>query len=125
VTSGTVGRTNHVTNKCWWKCKENRNAGFGGANFAPQNTKLGKKCVLRTGIISREKNAFRLGDSGGRGEKSLVFQRDHLSLFVEICRTGSDHRRDRVGADPAGRKNSTYQYSTRRIGSNWRTIDNS
>lgn len=27
----------------------------GGANFAPQNTKLAKKCVLRTGIISTRK----------------------------------------------------------------------
>lgn len=57
-----VAGTNHVTNKCRLKRKENRNAGFSGVNFTPQNTKLWKKCVLRTGIISREKNAFRSGD---------------------------------------------------------------
>lgn len=40
--------TNHVTNKCRWKCGENRNVGFrSGVNFAPQNTKLSKKCVFR------------------------------------------------------------------------------
>lgn len=80
-----MGRTNHVTNKCWWKCRENRNAGFSGANFAPRNTKLGKKCVLRTGIIrGRKMRPFRRQERGK--EKIARLRGDHLSLFLEISR---------------------------------------
>lgn len=68
------------------------------------NTKIGasgKKCVPEMGIISwREKCVpFKVRRYPGKGGTSLVFQRDHLSLFVGILLKttapfGADRRPD-------------------------------
>lgn len=78
--------------------------GFGGssngANFAPQNTKLAKKCVLRTGIISTRKMRSVLakgGAGGGAGQGKEKISRVSEGSSITFCRdlrdeTGSSRK---------------------------------